>query len=131
LIDAGTLSRVSMESVHFTAAGDFDDVRDALLRTTNVFESGAAITDRESLFAVLASALNLSEDFGANWDAAIDAFRCLEASGARRGFILVVHHGKRLWRDAADVAGELVESWLSVAEERRAYDEPFHLVFVW
>ena len=131
MIDAALLSRVTSESVHFATDDEVDDVRDALLRTSNVYESGEVATDRDSLLRILADAMRIADGFGENWEAVVDGLRCLEAVGARRGFVLLLHHAKRLWREAPDAAGTLIETWLSVAEERRAYDEPFHLVFVW
>jgi len=131
MIDAALLSRVTSASVHFATDDEVDDFRDALLRTSNVYESGEAAMDRDSLFRVLAEAMKVAEGPCENWDAVVDGLRCLEAAGARRGFVLLLHHARRLWREAPDAAGTLVETWLSVAEERREFDESFHLVFVW
>lgn len=131
MIEAAQLSRVTAEAVHFASPDDVDDVRDALLRTSNVYETGEAVTDQEGLFRVLSEAMKFTDDHGETWEAVTDCLRCLEAEGARRGFVLLLHHARRLWREAPDAAGTLIELWLGVAEERRQYDEPFHLVFVW
>ncbi len=131
MIDAGLLTKVTAESVHFGNMDQIDSARDQMLRVTNVFETGQEVTDQESLFRVLAATLKFPEYFGGNWDAVVDCLRDVQAIGARRGLVLVLHHARVLWREAPECAGTLVETWLSVAEERRAGDEPFHLVFVW
>lgn len=131
MIDAALLTTVTAESVHFAAVSELDAAREELLRTTNVFETGEEVHDQESLFRVLADTLRFPDWFGGNWDAVTDGLRGVEAAGARRGFVLVLHHAKVLWREAPDCAGTLIETWLSIAEERRAQGEPFHLVFVW
>ena len=131
VIQAGLLTTVTAESVHFGSIDDIEAARDEMLRVTNVFETGEEVHDRESLFRVLASTLKFPDYFGGNWDAVVDCLRGVEAIGARRGLVLVWHHARSLWHDAAESAGTLVEIWLSVAEERRISDEPFHLVFVW
>jgi RNAse (barnase) inhibitor barstar len=97
----------------------------------NVFETGDEVTDEESLMRVMSATLRFPEEFGRNWDAMVDGLRGVDCNGARRGLVLLLHHARRLWNGAPEVAGQLVEVWLSVAEERRAHDEPFHLVFVW
>ncbi len=131
MIDAALLTTVTAESVHFASVEDLDTVREELLHATNVFEAGEEIHDQESLFRVLAATLRFPDWFGGNWDALTDGLREVEAAGSRRGFVLIVHHARVLWRDAPECAGTLIETWLSVAEERRADEEPFHLVFVW
>ena len=131
MIHPGLFTTVTAESVHFATIDDIDAARGEMLRLTNVFETGEEVRDQESLFRVLAATLSFPDYFGGNWDAVVDCLRELQAGGARIGLVLVLHHARVLWRDAPECAGTLVETWLSVAEERRSVNEPFHLVFVW
>lgn len=131
MIQTDLLTTVTAESVHFATSEDLIAARDAMLRVTNVFETGEEVTDEASLFRVLASTLKFPDYFGHNWDAVVDGLRDLQAAGERVGLVLVLHHAKALWRDAPECAGTLVETWLGIAEERRGNNEPFHLVFVW
>ncbi len=131
MIDAALLTTATAESVHFAEVSELDAVREELLRATNVFETGEEVHDQESLFRVLADTLRFPDWFGDNWDALADCLREVDAPGSRHGFIVVLHHAKALWREAPECAGMLIETWLSIAEERRAEGEPFHLVFLW
>lgn len=131
MIDAELLTTVTAESVHFASNDEVDAVREELLRRTNVFESGADVRDAETLFSALAATMNFPDYFGRSWDSVVDCLRDVLPAGPRRGVVLILHHARALWREDAEAAGALVETWLSVAEERRGDDESFHLVFAW
>lgn len=131
MIQTSLFTTVTAECVHFATVDDIGAARDEMLRTTNVFETGEEVVDEASLFRVLSATLKFPDYFGGNWDAVVDCLRELQAAGARIGLVLVLHHAKVLWRHAPECAGTLIETWLSVAEERRGSNEPFHLVFVW
>ncbi len=131
MIQPSLLTTPTAESIHFGTVEDMGAARDEMLRLTNLFETGEEVHDEASLFRVLAATLSFPDYFGGNWDAVVDCLRDVQATGARAGLTLVVHHAKVLWRNAPECAATLIETWLAVAEERRASNEPFHLVFVW
>jgi hypothetical protein len=46
------------------------------------------------------------------------------------GYVLFIHDGFRLWRAAPGLAGALVETWLSAAEDASHDEIALHLVFL-
>jgi hypothetical protein len=88
-----------------------------------VAETLGPITSADALFSKLAQALEFADSFGHNWETLDEALRDVPGD-----VTLLVYEADTLWREAPDVAFELVESWLRVAEERTA---EMHLVFVW
>ena len=127
--DANVLERASSEAVHFGDAELLAAIR--RLAVLHIFEIRSAIASAEELFEAMAHAMELPDYFGRNWDALHDALKDLAPDPGQRGFVLVIHNAEALWRDAARVAGELVEVWLDAAAWWHDDGVPFHLVFVW
>jgi RNAse (barnase) inhibitor barstar len=88
-----------------------------------VTETHGPITSAETLFSKLAQALEFADSFGHNWDALDECLRDVPGD-----VMLLVHEADTLWREAPDVAFQLVELWLDAARER---SEKMDLVFVW
>lgn len=88
-----------------------------------VAETRGPITSAEVLFSKLAQALEFADYFGHNWDALDECLRDVPGD-----VTLLVHEAESLWREAPDVAFQLVELWLDAAEGRTG---EMHLVFVW
>lgn len=88
-----------------------------------VAETRGPITSADSLFSKLAQALEFADSFGHTWDALDECLRDVPGD-----VTLLVHEADTLWREAPDVAFQLVESWLDVAKARTG---EMHLVFVW
>jgi hypothetical protein len=88
-----------------------------------VAETRGPIASADSLFSKLAQSLEFADSFGHTWEALDEALR--EVPG---DVTLLVHDAETLWREAPDVAFELVEVWLGAAAAR---DSELHLVFVW
>lgn len=74
-------------------------------------------TDKRSVLAEFASALELPSWFGHNWDALVDALRELEARDARR-IELVWDHSHELRETAPDTYAVVVDILEQVADER-------------
>jgi RNAse (barnase) inhibitor barstar len=68
--------------------------------------------------------------FGMNWDAVIDCLRDLADRHPAEGYVLFVHAAEGLWRQGLPWMGDLVEVWLTAAEESAHEGVPLHLVFV-
>jgi Barstar (barnase inhibitor) len=88
-----------------------------------VAETRGAITSSDALFSKLAQALEFADSFGHNWETLDESLRDVPGE-----VTLLVHEADTLWREAPDVAFQLVELWLDVAETRTG---EMHLVFVW
>lgn len=95
----------------------------ALRSSGAVAETHGPITSSDALFSKLAQALELADSFGYSWESLDESLR--EVPGE---VTLLVHEAETLWREAPDVAFQVVELWLEVAETRSA---AMHLVFVW
>lgn len=87
--------------------------------------SVSEIAGGPSLFGELATALELPDYFGHNWDALEECLRDLEND---RAIVLLVHNAQVRWRRAAEEMTMLVDVWMAAAEERGG---DLHLVFVW
>jgi len=79
---------------------------------------------------LLAGALKFPDYFGHNWDALAECLRVLPDRVAGDGYVLFLQDGLRLWRQAPELAGVLVETWLSVAEDASHDEIGLHLVFL-
>ena len=106
-------------AVHFATA----EAAEAL-RADDAF-SVSEIAGGPSLFGELATALELPDYFGHNWDALEE---CLGDLENERPIVLLVNNAQMRWRRASEEMTMLVDVWMSVAEERGG---DFHLVFVW
>lgn len=68
--------------------------------------------------------------FGRNWDALHDFLKDMSWQPGS-GYVLVIENSRLLWEKHHDIAGTLVEVWLSAAEFQSSHGKPFHLVFEW
>jgi hypothetical protein len=88
----------------------------------------SAAASRQSLLAGIAEALAFPDYFGGNWDAVEE---CLLELPSEDAVVLIVRDSRLLWSSIPEECGRLVETWLSVVEERNRRDGGMHLVFVW
>ena len=130
MIDSSTLHAVTAESIHFTTRDEFDAIRGEL-PPVQIVEIRASIATEADLFDSLAAALSFPDYFGRNWDAVDELLRDLGWLDISAGIVLVIGSAERLWTTNAQLAGQLVEIWLTAAEEWRVNEVPFHLVFEW
>jgi hypothetical protein len=133
MLFAEDLARVGWRCLHFAPAADLtDDLRrDLAALNVTLFELDAgAIGAKDELMVALAGALKLPDYFGHNWDAVAECLRDLPDRTAGDGYVLFLHGGLRLWRKAPELAGALVETWLSAAEEAGHDEIGLHLVFL-
>lgn len=132
MLEAATLQHITWECLHFIAPDQEPAVRAGLdEHGIAVFEvCGVAIKNTVDLLDALAQAMQFPEYFGRNWDALDECLRDMSWLPAK-GYVLFLHDARRLWQQASDVAGQLVETWLFTAEEWGRSGVPFHLVFVW
>lgn len=133
MLFAEDLARVGWRCIHFAGAADLTaDLRAELAKHgVASFElAGAAIRSKDELMNALAGTLKFPDHFGRNWDAVIDCLRDLPDNIPGEGYVLFIQDGAQLWRTAPDLAGALVETWLTAAEDA-AHDEiALHLVFL-
>lgn len=133
MLFAEDLARVGWRCIHFAGAADLTaDLRGELAeQSVACFElSATAIRGKDDLMNALAAALKFPDYFGRNWDAVLDCLRDLPDQIPGEGYVLFIHDGPQLWRGAPELAGALVETWLSAAEDA-AHDEiALHLVFL-
>lgn len=106
-------------SVHFATTESAARLRGK----QTVAETRGSITTADALFSQLARALEFPDYFGYNWDALDECLRDVPGE-----IVLLLHDAQVLWREAPDVASELIDLWLAAAEE---HEGAFHLVFVW
>lgn len=129
MIDTSTLATPSAEAIHFLSSEEFGKL-DRNRRGLTIREIDSPIRSQTELFAALAKALRFPDYFGSNWDAVDECFRDLKAD-AGDGIVLVLRHADTLFRSDPRSAGSLIEAWLHSADEWRAMNVGFHLVFVW
>jgi RNAse (barnase) inhibitor barstar len=88
-----------------------------------VGETRGPITSSDALFSKMAQALEFPDSFGHNWETLDECLRDVPGD-----VMLLVHDAETLWREAPDVAFQLVELWLEVAGSQ---EQEMQLVFVW
>ncbi len=102
------------------------------LRASDILIMEAEVGDvrtESQLFSAISQAMRFPSYFGGNWDALEECLRDMDWLHGK-GYVLVLHGGKELWRNATQLAGSLVGSWLFCAEEWGRNDVPFHLIFL-
>jgi RNAse (barnase) inhibitor barstar len=126
------LTQAKWQSLHFVRPEDEGSLEaDLRGRGLAVFEiTGREIESKDQLLAAIASAMNLPDYFGMNWDALDECLRDPDWLPAG-GCVLFFRDADPFWRRASQIAGTFAEIWLSAAEEWGREGAPFHLVFVW
>ena len=121
MIDRSILQSASGEAVHFAEEKDLQHHVSgiALIHIRNMTPTRAGV------MKAFASALRLDADFGSNWDALLDALRGDDP------LVIAIHGAEVLWASHPKLCAEVVELWLSAAEEARDVKLPRHLIFVW
>ena len=90
---------------------------------------GRGITNDHELLVRVAQGMDFPDYFGKNWDALDECLRDLDWLPAA-GYVLAIRNSSELWIGAGLSAGQLIESWLFVAEHWQKENKPFHLVFL-
>lgn len=106
---------------------------DAALRSLGIHLAtidGASISTKRGLFEALQAALQFPDYFGFNWDAVNECLRDLNSWIPAPAYLLRIDGGIHLWKTAPELAGALVESWLSCAESWADQAVPFRLWFM-
>jgi len=131
MINPAKLKRISWECVHFTPSIDLPSARNELgAQEIRLFDFEAiGIDNKERLLDAIASAMQFPDYFGRNWQALIDCLHDMRWSPAN-GYVLAIIAADQLWMHSPQLAGTLVEIWLSGAQYWSQYGKPFHLVFV-
>ena len=126
------LTRVSWECVHFLPADLAERARQELAETDALLlhVDGSVIQTSDHLFGELATVMQFPEYFGWNWEALQECLRDLKWLEAD-AYVVFVYHAEQLWSCAPEVAGPLIEVWLSAANHWAMAEVSFHLVFVW
>src|SRR5215468_6480020 len=120
MLRADDLSRVTWSCVHFANAADLSSQLRATLQRAGfaMFDlNGESVRTRDDLLRGIADAMQFPDYFGMNWDAVIDCLRDLADRQPAEGYVLFVHAAERPWRQGLSWMGELVEVWLTAAEE--------------
>ena len=133
MLRADDLARVTWCCVHYAATADVSPQLRAALERAGIaaFDlDGAPIRTRDDLLRGIADAMQFPDYFGMNWDAVIDCLRDLADRHPAEGYVLFVHAAEGLWRQGLPWLGELIEVWLTAAEESAHDGVPLHLVFV-
>jgi RNAse (barnase) inhibitor barstar len=133
MLRADDLARVTWCCLHYATPADVTpQLRTALERAAiAAFDlNGEPIRTRDDLLRGIADAMQFPDYFGMNWDAVIDCLRDLADRHPAEGYVLFVHAAEGLWRQGLPWMGELVEVWLTAAEESAHEGVPLHLVFV-
>ncbi len=126
---AEDIAKPGWQCIHFTDSAPLPDSVSSK-GVHAVVVDGSAVDSKVDLMNALAIALDFPDHFGANWDALDDSLRDLSWLGERNQ-ALIVTGAAALWRDHADLAGGLVESWLGAAARWADLGIGFHLVFEW
>jgi len=133
MLRADDLARVTWSCVHFAKATDISpQLRTTLQRAgVAIFDlNGESVRTRDDLLRGIADAMQFPDYFGMNWDALIDCLRDLPDRHPAEGYVLFLRATEWLWRQGLPWIGELVEVWLTAAEESAHDGIPLHLVFV-
>jgi len=121
------LNRATVQCIHFVHTSEFPSDLDSLDLHVAEF-SAKRIRTKADLLNEIAGALHFPDYFGNNWDALEECLRDLEWLSAK-GYVLIIRDADRLWHQHADLAGQLVESWLFCNDHWLSEKIPFHLVF--
>jgi RNAse (barnase) inhibitor barstar len=127
------LTRVSWSCLHFAAAGEVTPQLRSGLEGAGIalFDlNGESVRSKEDFLRALAEAMRFPAHFGMNWDAVLDCLRDLADQVPAEGHVLFIHAADWLWRTGLPWVGQLVEVWLTAAEEAAHDGTPLHLVFV-
>lgn len=120
MIDQSVLQSASGEAIHFAEEKELRHLTGiAVIHIRNLKPT------RVGVMQGFAEALRLGDDFGANWDALLDALRGDDP------LVIAIHGAEALWASHPRLCAEIVELWLSAAEEAREAKLPRHLIFVW
>ena len=133
MLRADDLARVTWCCLHYAVAADVTPQLRAALESAGIaaFDlDGKPISTREELLRGIADAMEFPDYFGMNWDAVIDCLRDLADRHPAEGYVLFLHAAEWPWRQGLPWMGELVEVWLTAAEESAHDGVPLHLVFV-
>jgi RNAse (barnase) inhibitor barstar len=133
MLRADDLARVTWCCLHYATAADVTPLLRTALETAGIASfdlNGEPIRTRDDLLRGIADAMRFPDYFGMNWDAVIDCLRDLADRHPAEGYVLFVHAAEWLWRQGLPWMGELVEVWLTAAEESAHDGVPLHLVFV-
>src|SRR5882672_2137075 len=133
MLRADDLARVTWCCLHYAAPGDITSQLRTALESAGIaaFDlDGKPVGTREELLRGIADAMEFPDYFGMNWDAVIDCLRDLADRQPAEGYVLFLHAAEGLWRQGSPWMGELVEVWLTAAEESAHDGVPLHLVFV-
>ena len=133
MLRADDLARVTWCCLHYATAADVTPQLRTALESAGVASfdlNGEPLHTREDLLRGIADAMQFPDYFGMNWDAVIDCLRDLADRRPAEGYVLFLHGAEWLWRQGLPWMGELVEVWLTAAEESAHEGVPLHLVFV-
>jgi RNAse (barnase) inhibitor barstar len=133
MLRADDLARVTWCCLHYATVADVTPQLRAALERAGIaaFDlNGEPIRTRDDLLRGIADAMQFPDYFGMNWDAVIDCLRDLADRHPAEGYVLFVHAAEGLWRQGLPWMGDLVEVWLTAAEESAHEGVPLHLVFV-
>ncbi|HUL06332.1 MAG TPA: barstar family protein [Candidatus Acidoferrum sp.] len=133
MLRAADLTRVTWCCLHYAAAAEITAQLRVALQNAGIASfdlDGDRVRTRDDLLRGIADAMQFPDYFGMNWDAVIDCLRDLADRQPAEGYVLFVHAAERLWRQGLSWMGELVEVWLTAAEESAHEGVPLHLVFV-
>jgi len=133
MLRAADLTRVTWCCLHYAAAAEITAQLRVALQNAGIASfdlDGDRVRTRDDLLRGIADAMQFPDYFGMNWDAVIDCLRDLADRQPAEGYVLFVHAAEGLWRQGLSWMGELVEVWLTAAEESAHDGVPLHLVFV-
>jgi len=133
MLRADDLTRVTWCCLHYATVADltapfWTALENAGIATFDL--DGEPLRTRDDLLRAIAGAMQFPDYFGMNWDAVIDCLRDLADRQPAEGYVLFLHGAEGLWRHGLTWMGELVEVWLTAAEESGHDGVPLHLVFV-
>jgi hypothetical protein len=133
MLRAADLTRVTWCCLRYATAADVTPAFRSALQNAGIASfdlDGGPLRTRDDLLRGIADAMRFPDYFGMNWDAVIDCLRDLEDRQPAEGYVLFLRGSERLWAEGLPWMGELVEVWLTAAEEAAHDGLPLHLVFV-
>lgn len=131
---AEDLKEASFQCVTFMRAKQaalIDEGIDATGLKVLTVEASSLLTHDE-LLTTLGRVFDFPDYYGHNYDALDECLRDLSWLPAP-GYVLRVRDTETLWRQAPQVGGALVNTWLFCAQHWASMDDPvpFHLLFLW